>query len=139
MPNPRLANFDWTYASYQIPLRQVAVTYHIAFSRLGSSSTLALQILGYFVLDCGLQQLPRSFGQQLFQIAFRFDFCSLLERDHTNFHPRCILSFGAPRVRSPFGFFSIERMRLSLAPHPQNSVISQRALALVSCDRPKET
>jgi hypothetical protein len=46
-----------------------------------------------FIFDSGLQQLPSSFGQQLFQIAFGFGFCSLSERDHTNFHSRCILSF----------------------------------------------
>src|SRR5258708_34157967 len=48
---------------------------------------------GYFVLDSSLQQLPGSFAQQLFQIAFRFAFCSLFQRDHINFHFRCILSF----------------------------------------------
>jgi hypothetical protein len=58
----------------EIQFRQVAFTYHTAFSRLGSSSTLALEILGYFVFDSGSQQLPRSLGQQLFQIVLGFDF-----------------------------------------------------------------
>jgi signal transduction histidine kinase len=35
-------------------------------------------------------------------------------------------------VRQPLVSFSIERMRLSLSPHPQNSVISQRANAVLS-------
>jgi hypothetical protein len=64
----------------------VTVAHHPAFSRLGSSISMALEIFGYFVLDSSLQQLPRSFAQELFQIAFRFEFCSLLERDHFNFH-----------------------------------------------------
>jgi hypothetical protein len=64
-----------------------------AFSRFASATTLALAILGYFVLDRSLQQLPRSFAQELFQIACRFDFCSLLERGHINVHSECIISF----------------------------------------------
>jgi hypothetical protein len=40
MPNSWLANLDWTYSSYQISFRQVTVTHHIAFSRLGASITL---------------------------------------------------------------------------------------------------
>jgi hypothetical protein len=51
------------------------------------------EILGYFVLDRSLQQLPRSFAQELFQIAFRFDFYSLLERGHINVRSGCIISF----------------------------------------------
>jgi hypothetical protein len=86
MPNSWLANLDWTYSSDQISFWQVTVTYHTAFSRFASATTLALEILGYFVLDRSLQQLPRSFAQELFQIAFRFDFCSLLERGHINVH-----------------------------------------------------
>src|SRR5215469_4133302 len=42
MPNPRLANLDWTYSSYQLSFRQVTVTHRTAFSRLGASITLAL-------------------------------------------------------------------------------------------------
>jgi len=93
MPNSWLANLDWTYSSDQISFWQVTVTYHTAFSRFASATTLALEIHGYFVLDRSLQQLPRSFAQELFQIAFRFDIYSLLERGHINVHSGCIISF----------------------------------------------
>jgi hypothetical protein len=74
MPNSWLANLDWTYSSDQISFWQMTVTYHTAFSRFASATTLALEILGYFVLDRSLQQLPRSFAQELFQIAFASTF-----------------------------------------------------------------
>src|SRR6201993_2463241 len=55
----------------------------------------------YLVLDRGLQQLARSFLEQLFEKRFLFIFSSLTERDHfTLWHWR-ILSFWRPRVRPP--------------------------------------
>src|SRR6476660_5601168 len=43
--------------------------------------------------------------------------------------------FWRPRVRRPCFFFFIERMRLSLSPHPQLSVIAP--LGAVGPDRPQ--
>ena len=53
---------------------------HSQTSTLPDAEPIAIiKILGYFVLDRSLQQFPGSFGRQLFQIAFGFDFCSLLD------------------------------------------------------------
>src|SRR5260221_11230492 len=82
------------------------------------------QVLGHFMLDRRLQQLPGSFREQLFQVALGFIFGSLFERNHFSFHFRCILSFGASSESAVF-FLVTERMRLSLSCHPQLSVIAQ--------------
>src|SRR5260221_6215057 len=81
------------------------------------------QVLGHFMLDRRLQQLPGSFREQLFQVALGFIFGSLFERNHFSFHFRCILSFGASSESAVF-FLVTERMRLSLSCHPQLSVIA---------------
>src|SRR5260221_463857 len=83
------------------------------------------QVLGHFMLDRRLQQLPGSFREQLFQVALGFIFGSLFERNHFSFHFRCILSFGASSESAVF-FLVTERMRLSLSCHPQLSVIAPK-------------
>src|SRR5437667_11045189 len=63
----------------------------------------------YLVLDRGLQQLARSFLEQLFEKRLLFIFSSLTERDHfTLWHWR-ILSFWRPRVRPPLVSFLLLR------------------------------
>jgi len=51
-------------------------------------------------------------------------FCSLIKRDHFIFWHWCILSFLASSSEAALFLFLIERMRLSLSPHPKLSVIA---------------
>src|SRR6202011_3717808 len=97
-----------------------------------TSILVELDVVDYLVFDRGLQQLACSFLQQLFQKRLLFIFCSLLERDHFILWHWCILSFWRPRARPPLVSFLTERMRLSLPPHPQLSVIPRRALGWCS-------
>src|SRR3984893_11108772 len=95
-------------------------------SRCPSSSRRPLwnwMSVDYLVFDRGLQQLACSFLKNLSKNRLLFIFCSLLERDHFILWHWCIFFFWRPRARPPLVSFLTERMRLSLPPHPQLSVI----------------
>ena len=82
MPYPRLTNFNRTNSSDYLPLWQMPVADNQALSILITSILVELDVVDYFVFDRGLQQLARSFLQQLFEKRFLFIFSSLTERDH---------------------------------------------------------
>src|SRR5207244_1031659 len=128
MSNPRLMNFNEPNSTDDLPLWQMPVTYNQPLSILITSILVELNVVHYLVFDRGLQQLARSFLQQLFEKRFLFIFSSLTERDHFILWHWRIPFFWRPRVR-PSGFFLItERMRLFSSPHPQLSVIPRTAL-----------
>src|ERR1700756_107960 len=104
MPNPRLTNFYGTNSTDYLPLRQMSVAYNQPLSILITSILMELNVVHYLVFDRCLQQLPRSFLEQLFEKRSLFIFSSLIERDHFTFWHWCILSFWRPRVRLPCSF-----------------------------------
>src|SRR5438105_8467122 len=105
MPYSRLTNFNGTNSSDYLPLWQMPVAYNQPLSILITPILVELNVVHYLVFDRGLQQLARSFLEQLFEKRFLFIFSSLTERDHfTLWHWR-ILSFWLPRVRPPRFFF----------------------------------
>src|SRR6516164_7756670 len=90
------------------------------------------------VFDRGLQQLARSFPEQLFEKRPLFIFSSLTKRDHFTLwhlaHPFFLASSGEAA-----GFvFVTERMRLFSAPHPQLSVIPQETARGLQGDRSRK-
>jgi hypothetical protein len=94
MPNPRLTNFDGPNSADYFPLWQMPVAYHQPLAMLITSIFVELNVVHYLVFDRGLQQLARSFLEQLFEKRLLFIFSSLFKRDHfTLWHWR-ILSFG---------------------------------------------
>jgi hypothetical protein len=62
----------------------------------------------HLLFDRGLQQLARSFLEQLFEKRLLFIFSSLIKRDHFILWHWRILSFWRPRVRPP-AFFLLLR------------------------------
>jgi hypothetical protein len=60
----------------------------------------------------------------MLQKRLLFFLCSLFKQDHFILWHWCILSFLAPSGEAALFLFLIERMRLSLSPHPQLSVIA---------------
>src|SRR5215468_4770553 len=106
----------------------MSVTHDQSLAILITAILVELDVVHYLVFDRCLQQLARSFLEQLFEKRLLFIFSSLIERDHfTLWHWR-ILSFWRPRVRPPGFFFVTERMRLFSAPHPQLSVITPESV-----------
>src|SRR5215471_17073849 len=104
----------------------MSVTHDQPLAILITAILVELDVVHYLVFDRCLQQLARSFLEQLFEKRLLFIFSSLIERDHfTLWHWR-ILSFCRPLVSPPGFFFVTERMRLFSAPHPQLSVITRR-------------
>jgi hypothetical protein len=94
MSNPWLTNFNGPNSTDYLPLWQMSVAYNKSLSVLITSILMELNVVHYFVFDRGLQQLARSFLEQLFEKRFFFIFSSLTERYHfTLWHWR-ILSFG---------------------------------------------
>src|SRR5215469_12923142 len=114
----------------------MSVTHDQPLAILITAILVELDVVHYLVFDRCLQQLARSFLEQLFEKRLLFIFSSLIERDHfTPWHWR-ILSFWRPRVRPPGFFFVTERMRLFSAPHPQLSVITPGMRQRAICCRP---
>src|SRR6516164_5590412 len=102
----------------------MSVTHDQPLAILITPILVELDVVHYLVFDRCLQQLARSFLEQLFEKRLLLIFSSLIERDHfTLWHWR-ILSFWRPRVRPAAFLFLTERMRLFSAPHPQLSVIT---------------
>src|SRR6516225_3300067 len=102
----------------------MSVTHDQPLAILITPILVKLNVVHYLVFDRCLQQLARSFLEQLFEKRLLFIFSSLIERDHSTLWHWRILSFWRPRVRPPGFFFVTERMRLFSAPHPQLSVIT---------------
>ena len=72
----------------------MSVAYNKSLSVLITSILVVLNVVHYLVFDRGLQQLTRSFLEQLFEKRFLFIFSSLTERDHFILLQWRILSFG---------------------------------------------
>ena len=91
----------------------MSVTHDQPLAILITPILVELDVVHYLVFDRCLQQLARSFLEQLFQKRLLFIFSSLIERDHfTLWHWR-ILSFLAPSGEARrVSFFVTERMRL---------------------------
>src|SRR6516162_2519014 len=106
----------------------MSVTHDQPLAILITPILVELDVVHYLVFDRCLQQLARSFLEQLFEKRLLFIFSSLIERDHSTLWHWRILSFWRPRVRPPGFFFVTERMRLFSAPHPQLSVITQKEM-----------
>jgi hypothetical protein len=92
VPYPRLTDFERADSGHQITLGQVAIPHHNGLTIVGSPATVSLQILLHFVFDCRLEHLAGAFGNDLFQRAFGFNFCSLRERDDRSFFHSASLS-----------------------------------------------
>src|SRR5258707_4541610 len=136
MANPRLSNLYRADAGHQFAFGMVTIAYDHPLSCIAPPFSICFQVLGHFVLNRRLQQLPGSFREQLFQVALGFIFGSLFERNHFTLNHWCILSFGASSEHA-VSFCFTERMRLSLFCHPQLSVIAppRRRDALPRADR----
>jgi hypothetical protein len=70
------------------------VAYNQALSILITPILVELNVIHYLVFDRCLQQLARSFLEQLFQKRSLFILSSLTKRDHFTFWHWRILSFG---------------------------------------------
>jgi hypothetical protein len=101
----------------------MSVAHNQPLSILIPAIFVELNVVHYLVFDRGLQQLARSFLEQLLQKRLLFIISSLIKRDHFSLWHWRVLSFWRPRVRLPGFFFVTERMRLFSASHPQLSVI----------------
>ena len=101
----------------------MAIAHHHGYPVVGSPASMSLQVLLHFVFNGGLQQLAGAFGDDLFQRAFDFNFCSLRERDHFSFFQRRILSVAVALSEAAAVNLITRRMRPFLSPHPQLSVI----------------
>src|SRR5882762_10774623 len=123
MANPRLSHLYRADAGHQFAFGMVTIAYDHPLSCIAPPFSICFQVLGHFVLNRRLQQLPGSFREQLFQVAPAFIFGSLFERNHFTLNHWCILSFGASSEHA-VSFCFTERMRLSLFCHPQLSVIA---------------
>ena len=94
MPNPWLTNFNGPNSTDYLPLWQMSVAYNKSLSILITSILVELNVVHYLVFDRGLQQLARSFPEQLFEKRLLFIFSSLIERDHfTLWHWRILIRF----------------------------------------------
>src|SRR5690349_14334170 len=93
MPNPRLTNFNGPNSTDYLPLRQMPVAYNQPLSILTAPILVELNVVHYLVFYRCLQQLARSFLEQLFEKRLLFIFSSLIERDHFIFCHWRILSF----------------------------------------------
>src|SRR5437667_5320644 len=82
MPYPRLTNFNGTNSTHYLPLWQMPIAYNQPLAILITSILVELNVVHYLVFDRGLQQLTRSFLEQLFEKRLLFIFSSLTERDH---------------------------------------------------------
>jgi hypothetical protein len=103
----------------------MTVTYNQPLSILVTAILVELNVVHYLVFYRCLQQLARSFLEQLFEKRFLFIFSSLIQQDHFIFCQwRILLSFLASSREAAALFLITERMRLFSLPHPQLSVIS---------------
>ena len=66
MPYPRLTNFNGPNSTDYLPLWQMPIAYNQPLAILITSILVELNVVHYLVFDRGLQQLTRSFLEQLF-------------------------------------------------------------------------
>src|SRR5215831_14673577 len=78
----------------------MSVTHDQPLAILITAILVELDVVHYLVFDRCLQQLARSFLEQLFEKRFLFIFSSLIERDHFIFCHWRILSFFLSRLKN---------------------------------------
>jgi hypothetical protein len=81
MPNPWLMNFNRPNSADYLPLWQMSVAHNQPLSILITAIFVELNVIHYFVFDSSLQQLARSFLEQLFEKWLVRIFSSLIERN----------------------------------------------------------